>query len=114
MLTPSEILAKIALGEDSTLELKEVRFTVGGKVSDPRRDDLADELAAFANSRGGLLLLGVADNRDLIGIPLDRLDAAEAFVREICQDSIKPPLVPSIKKLRLPNAQGQGGMHPCD
>ena len=45
----ADLIDKIRLGEDSYLELKEVRFA-GQKVSAPHKDSLADELAAFANS----------------------------------------------------------------
>lgn len=48
----SELLEKIRLGEDTFLELKEVKFA-GGKVRGPAQDALADELAAFANASGG-------------------------------------------------------------
>jgi len=58
MLSKRELLEKIRLGEDSFLELKEVRFA-GNKIKGPSQNDLADELAAFANSTGGVLLLGV-------------------------------------------------------
>ena len=54
LATRSELLEKIRLGEDSFLELKEVKFA-GGKVRGPSQDRLADELAAFANSSGGVL-----------------------------------------------------------
>lgn len=50
------------LGEDSQLELKEVRFK-GGRLDAPKPDDIADELAAFANAGGGRLVLGVSDDR---------------------------------------------------
>ncbi len=105
--TRSELLEKIQLGEDSYLELKEVRFT-GGRVSGPLRRDLADELAAFANSRGGILVLGVDDGtREVLGIPIERLDAIENLVREACQDSVTPPLAPIIERLKLPNNLGE-------
>lgn len=92
--TRSELLDKIRLGEDSFLELKEVRFA-GGKVRGLEQNDLADELAAFSNSVGGVLVLGVHDKtREVLGIPLDRLDAVEALVRQACEDSIKPPPTP--------------------
>jgi len=79
-----ELLAKIRLGEDSFLELKEVRLA-GGKIRGPAQDDLADELAAFANSAGGVLLLGVEDKaREVVGIPIERLDAVEALLRQAC------------------------------
>jgi len=107
MLTPTDLLQRLRLGEDSTLELKRV-LTAGPRVTDPRRNDLADELAAFANTRGGTLILGVDDStREVLGLPLDRLDAVEAWVRETCNDSIKPALDLDIRKLELPDAQGR-------
>ncbi len=102
-----ELLDKIRLGEDSFLEYKEVRFA-GGRVSEPRRDSLADELAAFANSRGGVLILGVEDRtREILGIPLDRLDAVERFVHELCFDSVEPSLNAVIERLELPTTTGE-------
>lgn len=104
--TPAELLEKIRLGEDSFLELKEVRFS-GERVVGPRRDDLSDELASFANAKGGVCLLGVDDrSREIIGIPIDRLDAAETFVREVLNDSIQPPLPATIERLTLPSTAG--------
>jgi predicted HTH transcriptional regulator len=104
--TSKELLEKIRLGEDSFLELKEVRFT-GNKVSGPSQHDLADELAAFANSAGGVLVLGVEDkNHRVVGIETDRLDAVEALVRQSCEDSITPPLMPVIERLTLPDDDG--------
>ncbi|WP_029131816.1 ATP-binding protein [Sedimenticola selenatireducens] len=104
--TRSELLEKIRLGEDNFLELKEVRFA-GGKIRGPEQNDLADELAAFGNTRGGVLLLGVHDKtREVLGIPVDRLDAVEALVRQACEDSIKPPAAPVIERLSLSDSAG--------
>ncbi|HRC84589.1 MAG TPA: ATP-binding protein [Thermoanaerobaculia bacterium] len=101
-----EFLRRIRLGEDSSLELKRV-VLAGEKVTSPRRDDLADELAALANGQGGTLVLGVDDQtREILGIPLDCLDAVEAWVRQVCNDSIKPPLEAAIRKLELPDSNG--------
>ena len=102
----ADLIDKIRLGEDSYLELKEVRFA-GQKVSAPHRDSLADELAAFANSRGGVCVLGVDDAREVLGIPLARLDLVEDFVRHICMDNIIPPLTPIIERLTLPSTTGE-------
>ena len=44
-----ELLNKIRLGEDAVLEIKAVRFR-GNKIIGPSRNELADELAAFANT----------------------------------------------------------------
>jgi predicted HTH transcriptional regulator len=104
--TRSELLEKIRLGEDSFLELKEVKFA-GGKVRGPTQGGLADELAALANSAGGALLLGVEDtSREVLGIPLAKLDAVELVVREACEQSIKPPLAPVIERMTLPDVAG--------
>jgi ATP-dependent DNA helicase RecG len=101
-----ELLEKIRLGEDSLFELKSVRFA-GDKVRGPSRDELADEIAAFANGREGVLLLGVDDKtRQVEGIPLDKLDVVESLIREVCNDSIKPPPRVTIVRLTLPDAEG--------
>jgi predicted HTH transcriptional regulator len=106
LATRSELLEKIRLGEDSFLELKEVRFA-GSRVRGPLQNDLADELAAFANSAGGVLVLGVEDkSRAVIGIELDKLDAVETVLHEACEQSIKPPLAPIIERLTLPDTEG--------
>ena len=107
LATKSALLEKVRLGEDSFLELKEVKFA-GDKVRGPSQEDLADELAAFANSAGGVLLLGVEDrSREVVGIPRERLDTVEALVRQACEDSIRPPLAPLIERLTLPDTTGE-------
>ena len=104
--TRKELLDKIRLGEDTFLEYKEVRFA-GQRITEPRRDSLADELAAFANSRGGVFVLGVEDGtREILGIPNERLDTAERSVHELCHDSIDPPITPIIERLELPTTAG--------
>lgn len=103
----SGLLSKIRLGEDSYLELKEVRVA-GTRVSDPHRDAMADELAAFANASGGLCVLGVDDkSREVVGIAPENLDTVENWIQAICMDAIKPPLLPLIERRTLPSSLGQ-------
>lgn len=107
LISPEELLRKIRLGEDSVLELKTVAFR-GDRVVGPKREDLADELAAMANTADGVCILGVDDkSRAVVGIPIDRLDLVEAFVRDICNDSIRPPLLVGIVRLELPDETGE-------
>lgn len=104
--SPQELLRKIRLGEDTSLELKVVSFR-GDRVAEPRRNDLADEIAAIANTHDGVLVLGVDDKtRDILGIPVGRLEAAERYVFEICNESIKPPVMIRTFRIELPDATG--------
>lgn len=107
METVDDLMRRIRLGEDSAIELKRV-LLAGNRVTDPRRDDVADELAAFANSRsGGTMVLGVDDrSHDVVGIPIERLDAVETWVRDLCNDSVKPPLAATIRRIELPDSGG--------
>lgn len=101
-----ELLQKIRLGEDTSLELKNVRFK-GDQVSNPKRDDLADEIAAIANTHDGVLILGVDDKtREIDGIPVEKLEAVERHVFEVCNDSIRPPVVFRSFRFELPDSMG--------
>ena len=106
-MSDRDLVRRIRLGEDGRLEFKSVQVT-GGRVRAPDRRALADELAAFANSRGGTLLLGVDDKtRRVHGIPLDDLDVVEHWVHEVCNDSVQPSLDADIRKQELPAAGGR-------
>ena len=102
-----ELQNKIRLGEDAFLAYREVRFAEN-RVQKQQLESLANELASFANSRGGVFVLGIDDKtHEVLGIPLDRLDAVERYVVEVVQDSIKPPLHPVIERLDLPDSSGR-------
>lgn len=106
-MSDRDLLRRIPLGEDSGLELKSVRVS-GGSVRAPERNAMADELAAFANSRGGTAILGVDDKtREVQGIPLNDLDAVETWVREICNDSVQPSLDADIRKQECGDSAGR-------
>jgi ATP-dependent DNA helicase RecG len=88
----SKILERIALGEDSYTEFKAVKI-IHGKVTGPKQNDLADEIAAFANtSKGGTIFFGIADNKIIEGIQIENLQIIEEIIRNACIDSIDPPL----------------------
>ncbi len=105
--TPEELLAKIRLGEDTSLELKSVQFR-GDRVSAPKREALADEIAAIANTHDGALVLGVDDkSREILGVPVERLEALERYVFEICSDSIRPSVQFRSFRMELPDGTGR-------
>lgn len=102
----SSVENQILLGEDSAWEFKSVKIP-GKRVTDPDAKDLADEFAAAANTGGASFLLGVNDKtREVEGIGLDKLDLVETWVRDICNDSIKPPIMADIRKVPVSDARG--------
>ena len=94
------VLQQIELGEDSRVEFKEVVFA-GGRVRAPCRETIADELAAFGNTIGGTLIFSVSDAGEVRSMNRQQMDALEAFVSEICSDSIRPPLAFVTQRLAL-------------
>lgn len=106
MPADTDLERMIRLGEDSTLELKRVLLQ-GSRVIGPRRTAMADVVAGMANSRGGMIVLGIDDKtREVQGIPLARQDIVERWIAEICLDSLKPPLNATIRRLELPGTSG--------
>lgn len=90
-----EIKRQIRLGEDNHWEFKEIVFD-GNVPKRPKRDDIADELAAFANASGGVVLCGVTDSGDFQGMSREQMDELERLLTEICTDTIKPSIRPAI------------------
>ena len=85
------------LGEDAHWEFKQIEFS-GDKPKSPTQQQLADELAAFANAGGGTLLCGVTDTGELQHLTRGRLDALEGRLIAACTDSIEPPIFPMISR----------------
>ena len=84
-----DILRQLRAGEDSAWEFKQIVFT-GHRPIHPSRDDWADEIAAFANARGGVLLCGATDDGEAQGMSREQIVALDALLVEVSTDSIKP------------------------
>ena len=75
-----------------------------GKTLDYKRDLSGPEgvlrtVVAFANSAGGRLVIGVADDRSVVGI--DDPVTAEMRLANLIADSIRPQLLPTIELITL-------------
>ena len=75
--------ARVALGEDSTHQFK-------ADISSP--GSLAAELAAFANSEGGELFLGVADDGTIPGLSFSDVARLNQLVSNVTSTHIRGPL----------------------
>ena len=105
-MSEDSLIRQIALGEDSLMELKTVSAP-GKRVVDPDAREIADEFAAAANTHGAVFVFGVDDKtKEVTGIEYSKLDIIETWLRDICNDSIKPPIAPLIRKLSISDSQG--------
>jgi len=89
-MTKTELLELIRNGENSGVEFK--RDIV-------KPEELAVELVAFANLRGGRVILGVDDDSSVVGITRPKLKLEE-WVMNACRDSIRPELIPYYEVVR--------------
>ena len=101
------LLNNIRMGESRILDFADVRFE-GTSIEAPHCDWLADAFSAFANSLGGVFVLGVDRNsRDVTGIPIECLDAVAELVCAACTESVEPPIVDIVvERLRLRASTG--------
>lgn len=74
----SQILKEIAAGESTTCEFKStLRTNLRDGKNDPRMERaVLKSIVAFLNGKGGILLVGVADNGDIIGIDVESFDGS--------------------------------------
>ena len=86
-----EIESQLRSSEDSGWEFKQVEFAED-RPKRPTRDDWANEIAAFANAAGGVVLAGVSDDGNVIGMSRSQIANLDALLVEVSTDSIKPPV----------------------
>ena len=79
-----KILALISQGENSSIEFK------SGNV---RPESVAKEMAAFSNSFGGTLLIGVEDDGIISGINMEKIDQ---WLANIARNNVIPAISPDI------------------
>ena len=87
-MTKTELLEIIANGESSGIDFKR-------DVVDAR--GLAKTLVAFANFRGGRVLLGVDDDGTVVGLTRPEV---EEWVMAVCRDKIRPAVIPYFEIVR--------------
>ena len=83
IVTLPDLLTQVVLGEDSRRQFK----------ADVRNaESLASEMAAFANSSGGVLLIGVADDGTLPGLSLPDVNRINQLISNAASQLVRSPL----------------------
>lgn len=81
----ASILKILQRGEDSRHQFKLDFHSPTG---------LASELAAFSNAAGGMLLIGVSDNQNIVGVSHERIKALNQMISNVSSQGIHPPINP--------------------
>ena len=81
-MTIDEIKKIIQNGENSYIEFKEEEI---------KAKELAEEIVAFSNSEGGMILIGVDDEGNIKGVKDDKI---EETVMNICRNNCIPHIIP--------------------
>lgn len=82
-----EFLEAIQHGETKILELKE-RL--------PQYDQIARTIVAFSNTSGGRLILGVDNDRNIVGVHDDEVFELQDTISSIIYDRCAPNIIPEI------------------
>lgn len=86
------LLAQIALGEDSTRQFK----------SDVKNaDSLASEMAAFANTNGGTIFIGVADDGSTLGLSQQDVARINQLISNGASHLVRSPLAVQTENVAL-------------
>jgi predicted HTH transcriptional regulator len=89
-MTPLELSRLVSLGEGSHLEFK---------LRVPRPQRIAKEIIAFANTRGGQLLLGVDDDGTIAG--LRDVGEEEFALRDALSQYCEPPVQVEVERIPI-------------
>ena len=90
-ISDAEIRKRLRLRDDSGWEFMQFEFN-GDHPESPRRDDLADEMIAFANAIGGILLCGVTDDGQIQEMSTEQMTEVGRLLVEVSTDAVKPSL----------------------
>jgi ATP-dependent DNA helicase RecG len=91
-MTPKEFQTQIALGEDSKRQFK----------ADVRNaESLAAEMAAFANSEGGRIFIGVADDGSTPGLSPEQVARINQLIGNAASQLVRSPLTVQTENISL-------------
>ncbi len=92
----SDFLAQITLGEDSTRQFK---------ADVKNADSLASEMAAFANSNGGTIFIGVTDDGSVPGLSQHDVARINQLISNAASHLVRSPLAVQTENVALDNGR---------
>jgi len=69
----------------------------------PTKQEILKTIIGFCNLYGGRLIIGVADNGDIVGLPEDEIDQLIEGIQQSIHSSSTPHIIPFIHAQRLDN-----------
>ncbi len=93
-MTLQALLSQIFLGEDSTRQFK---------ADVKNADSLASEMAAFANTNGGIIFIGVADDGSTPGLSVHDVARINQLISNAASHLVRSPLAVQTENVALEN-----------
>lgn len=95
-MTLETLLSQLALGEDSTRQFK---------ADVKNADSLASEMAAFANTSGGTIFIGVADDGSTPGLSGQDVARINQLISNAASQLVRSPLAVQTENVALENGR---------
>jgi len=90
----AELLAIIANGENSKHQFK---------TNVTNSESLAQEIVAFSNSHGGIILIGVTEDGRIAGLTAEDIGRLNQIISNAATEYVHPPMSPMTQNLTLPD-----------
>jgi len=95
-MKPETFLSQIVLGEDSTRQFK---------ADVKNAESLASEMAAFANTNGGIIFIGVADDGSTPGLSVHDVARINQLISNAASHLVRSPLAVQTENVALENGR---------
>jgi len=87
-----ELIEKISNGEDSYTQFKQQIIS---------SKDLAKEFVAFSNANGGIIIFGVDDDENIVGLEKEDVEKLGQLIGNVGQENVKPPIHPLTQNITI-------------
>ena len=94
MIDQLNIFEKVRLGEDSHTQFKINIF---------ESRSLAEEMVAFSNAEGGVIVIGVSDTGEIAGLMEADIRRLNQLISNVASENVKPPIYPLVELITIQN-----------